>query len=400
MSSFYSNPNNHVPEVTPSDDWGDDGNHPQKGALPPRRHSGEIALIIPEQAGIRIGVRDFPPERPEADVETKFTVQEIGAVAIRLEKTLPRPSRIIAVENSSPAILPAIQTRHPRGEGRDWGVSRTSGLRWLVGGGCGVACVVIAAMSLMPVMRKRQDAGEKSIYSSIIVEEAEPVEGIEFTEELVRAEGRARAIFKHYATATDVDQFVKIVRSGEGIRETLLDNWRPLGLDRNWEPADDAAWSVVSSESIRTGLLEGYLPDYSRYAAYFIIENGRLHMDWEATAAYSSASYADLEAGNGDASVIRGLIGKGAFHTTEFPETEYRSLSLTSPEGLHTIWIYARKGTAVDDVLAELFDVGDILEKPLNQKHLVTLSLRRPDGNARANQWLVGEMLHIGWLVP
>jgi len=400
MSSIFSNPNNHVPEVTPDDGWEDDGNDSKVAMLPPRRVIEEVDLIVPHEQGILIDVKTYSSERRDFEGAAGFAVREIGGVPILLEESLPRAKRVVAVKSSTTATLPAYQPRHPRGEGREWGVSSKKGMLWLLLAGVGVVCVVITAMALWPRMQKKQDAGEKSVYSSASVEEEAPLDGLEKIEELSIAEGRAREIFKRYANAKEIDEFIPLVRNGAELRERIGRYWRPLGMKGAWEPARDAVWSVVSAGGIQTGVLTGLYPDFTKYSAIFIMENARPYLDWEATFAYSSATFAELDAGIGDPSVIRGYLASGEFYTADFPEYANRSMSLTSPDGQHTIWIYIKRGSMADGVLAELFDVGDILEKSTNQLHLVTVSLRRPNGITRPNQWLVGEMLHIGWLVP
>jgi glutamate/tyrosine decarboxylase-like PLP-dependent enzyme len=147
------------------------------------------------------------------------------------------------------------------------------------------------------------------------------------------------------------------------------------------------------------GLLQGEFPDHSQFSAYFTQTGNHPKLDWKATTAYGTASFKELVQNQGDASEIRGEISKAEFYNAAWPETDYRCYRLISPDGETVIWGYTRRGEATEHAIASLLDKGEIVKEAQNS-HKITLRLERGPTAAQANQWLIGEMLHIDWVTP
>jgi hypothetical protein len=145
--------------------------------------------------------------------------------------------------------------------------------------------------------------------------------------------------------------------------------------------------------------LEGDLPDHRKFAAYFTWQGGRLLMDWKATVAFGTATFEQLAEGKGDASEIRGEIAASDYYSAFWPEAEYRSYRLTSPDQESSIWCYVRRGDAAEGVVAPLFNRGVIIGESQSSRK-ITLRLVRGSPESLPNQWLIGEMLHVDWATP
>jgi hypothetical protein len=402
MNRALSDPNNHVPKLTPDDEWENEAEISLAGMLPPRRipsSADDDGSGKPADQGLRIESKiaaggTGASSRDSGGVD----VREIGGDVVRLERPVPAPGKIHRVA-ASPlgASAPEIRHRHPRGEGRDWGVADKIMAPWLPAVGLGVFIVVTGTLILWPILQDKQNTGEKSVYSSVTLEQEAPLEGLEETETLMLAEERARRMFERYAKARGIDHILPLLRNGDALRETHKHHWRPQAIPADWKVSENTTWTVVPVADRLVGELEGTLPDFSRFCAVFVIEDGRLRLDWEATHGHGTATFAELESGSGDGAAIRGRLSEAAFFPEDFPEAEFRSMLLASPDGERSLWVYSKRGTATDEVLAELFYAGVIIEKT-SSSHQVTLRLERPPGYSRPNQWIIGEVLHIGWV--
>lgn len=122
-------------------------------------------------------------------------------------------------------------------------------------------------------------------------------------------------------------------------------------------------------------------------------------MDWKATTGYGTAPFEKLTLGEGDASEIRGWLLTASFYTAVFPEADFVSFQLLSPDRREPLWCYARRGTLESQSLTTLFPHGEIIEER-NTSQKVTLMLERGDGQGLPNQWLVGKLLHKQWISP
>jgi hypothetical protein len=164
-------------------------------------------------------------------------------------------------------------------------------------------------------------------------------------------------------------------------------------------PSPDPVWTVEEVGGRSCGLLEGTFPDHSAFLAYFINDNGRLLLDWKATGAFGTATFAELEKNEGDGSEIRGEISSAEYYGSVWREAAYQSYRFISSDHETGIWVYARRGGDAEAALSPLLGKGEIIQDAPNAQK-VTLCLERGPVGSLSNQWLVREMLHKGWVAP
>ena len=144
-------------------------------------------------------------------------------------------------------------------------------------------------------------------------------------------------------------------------------------------------------------LLSGEHQDFTSFRAYFVVQNDILLLDWKATTAYSTASFADLTKGTGDASEVRGTMKPATLYTDVWPEGEYRCYQLLSPNGLDVIWCYAKLGTDEEKILHRHFLKGEIVDQK-DEALMQTLKLKRGSEDGLPNQWLIDGLHHREWI--
>ncbi|MEO5917775.1 MAG: hypothetical protein ABIS50_26320 [Luteolibacter sp.] len=404
MSSGFSDPNNHVPEVTPDDDWGDSDGHVGEinvavSVLPPRRSVADRAPTVaasPEN-GLRIEssvIRNDTFETPR-----QLKVQEINGSVVRLEQEDSAPPRVerIVTFHEKPARLDG--GKNPRGEGREWGRVHGSSPRWLIGTGAGIAALIVLGMYLLPKINATNAARKTPGSQMPLLEEDESPKVSEQLNWLLERQPEAIRIYRSFTQAAHFDEIIPMIRDGAVMKDTLAKSWQPMTVSSQWAPADDSSWIVVELAGHSCGLLEGNLPDHSKFAAYFINDHNRLLLDWKATTAYGTATFKELESGPCDGSEIRGVLSISTFYTANFPEADYQSFSLASPDEETAIWCYASRSSRDIGKIAQELQTGSIITEPKGPKKM-TLRLKRGPEGALPNQWLIEEMLHVDWVSP
>lgn len=400
MKSTLLDPNNHVPEVSPDDGWGDTQGvspEPTSGAnpvLPPRRiatpHNAAPAAAT-DQVGLRINPNLARGETP--DTPQRLEVQELKSGVVRLGSTSQKIPRQITFRERPPPESHEAQSLEVV---HQWGVSRRRPVRWIIAAGVGVLAIIILVMMLLPAINAPNAARQGPVEQPIVETK---IEGLEEMNLLFSKQAAAMRIFSTYVSASQVDEIIPLLREGEASREALPNHWRPQENLTSWEPAADSAWDVLDVAGRPCGLLRGTLPDQSGFSAYFILDGNRLLLDWKATSGFGTATFGQLEKGLGDSSEIRGEISSADYHNKLFPEREYQSYRLLSPDQQIAIWCYARRDEDPDQIISPLLH-ENYIGSEFYQSRKITLRLIRGPSGAQPNQWLIEKVLHLEWVTP
>lgn len=401
MESSLSDPNNHVPEATPEDVWGDPaglqaGSNGLVTVLPPKRSKLEAPAPAAgrEIEGIRIGETSarFPSDESAGGLE----VQEIDGTVVRLapeEPSAPKMPRHVQF-HERPKKTEVDPYR--RGEG-GWGRAHRHSVRWILGTSVGVAGLVVLALMLLPMINQSNAARPGD--QSLVLDSTDDIKGAEALNAMLSRQPEAEQVFRKYASATIVHDVLPLLREPDAVEPLLRQGeWKPL-LPGDWVPPEDTTWSVFDMNGTPYGVLEGTLPDYSRFAAYFLISEGHLQLDWKATTSHGSATMAELYKGLGNPAEIRAKIAPCGYFNAAFPEADYQSYQFVSSDSETAIWCYTRKGSEADISLSKLFRGGIILENS-QEPRKVTLRLERGPAGSFLNQWQVSEVISEDWITP
>lgn len=412
MNPKLIDPNNHVPDVAPDDAWGDVEGcltgpivveeivEPVPATLPaailpPKRPKEISAQGTPGDEGLRIdsNIQRRLPEEPEVRLE----VQEIDGSVVRLDPevpTAPRMPRQLTFHEKPPENPEA---RERQGEGREWGRASRFSIRWIAAISVTVAGVVISALVMLPKINQANAARPNEM--ELVIETDDNVEEIAAIQDMLARQPEATQMFREFATASLVDDVLPLLRDRQNVEPLVRGkDWAPIA-PADWTPSAGLNWFVFDEKGQAFGILEGSLPDFSNFSAYLALKDGQLHLDWKATTGYSTAGFDEMARGTGNTAEIRALASPSGFYTDVFPEQEYQSFQLFSPDGEQAVWAYTQRGSRVDADLGRVLSKGAILEEAQGKKK-VTLKLARSPGGGLPNQWLVEEMLHKDWITP
>lgn len=402
MKPLLTDPNNHAPEVSPDDGWDDAEDFAPKGissgtVLPPRRLLAERAALTPaEYAASGLRIESNVTRREAGDDCPRLDVQEISGDVIRLERASPglaKTGKQVVFQERPP------EEQKTSGEGLDWGIAKAISLRWIALIGTGVASVIIICLMILPSINKT-NAGRGTLpdHDMKAIDE-EQVEGMDAVNALIEKQPEAEQIFRIYLSATIVDEVLPLLLDADTVGASVRKSWHPTGIGKDWVPPQDTAWQVMKSGTRPYALLEGELPDYSKFSACFVTKGGKLLLDWKATNGYCTASFEKLTKKQGNTREIRGHLSRSNFYTDTWPEAEYQSYQLLEPAGEISVWCYARRTEAAGGACADLLRTGEILDQIENSRKITVRLAPGPTG-ALPNQWQIEELLHADWLTP
>lgn len=403
MDPALNDPRNHIPEVSPDDEWGDAEAIRPEGretgtVLPPKReHATAPPATKQNTKGLRI--ESNPASRRSEKPEQSLEVKEISGSVVRLNPEEPTAEKM--PRQHSFQQRPAASTEQPwhRAETQDWGKPKKHALRWILGASFGVISMIIGAMILLPLINKSN--AQRTAIGPTGLEPVEPTAILtdQALEELILKQAEAEQIFRFFACQSIVDDILPVIRNSESVEHLIRSHHQPGSLTKDWLPPEDTTWNVFYVDGLPFGVMEGKLPDYSGFTAYLTLTNDTLLLDWRATTGYGTATFDELSRNQGDSSEIRGWISPTVFYSTTFPEGEYQSYRFVSPDKGTSIWCYVSKSDPAAKSIGKLFQSGTILANTTDPKK-VTLQLTRGPSGALLNQWLIEDLHHNDWITP
>ncbi len=402
MNSSSPDPTPPVPEDVSADgrDHSDESAaeipHSSAVVLPPRRSARDLPDSHSPKGG-RVGLWIEPNvKRGETSNSSRLKVQEIRGDVVRLDPAVPNSPKPHRKTTFHKRPTRSKSSKKSHGEGASWGKAHHHSTRWLLGSGAAVIGIIIAAMWLLPAINA-PDAQRSGAPPKVAAPKGAKDDRL--LHGLLDKQPEALRIFHSYITASHVDEIVPLIRNGARMTELLRKNWKPSSIPKSWTPAADSNWAVAGHGGLAYGILQGALPDGSKFTAYFSHESDRLLLDWKATAAYGSATFAELAKNQGNPAEVRGVISRADFYTATWPEAEYQSYRLLSINEETTIWCYARRGSAANEAITPHFRKNSITGEVYDSRK-ITLQLERGPEGALPNQWLIGEMLYLDWVAP
>ena len=408
MNPRLPKPHNHVPEVSPNDGWADAvGSVPDSSrapqVLPPRRSPTDRMADAPTSSpdgastGLRIDlkvIRTQPSQSPQ-----KIEVQEIKSDIVRLDQMAPTPQKVARQATFHERPIREKDQSNSSGESSTWGATQKLPKLWIIGSGAGILVIVILVMALLPMINSlntRKNSGSSTGATPLTEEKIDHADALDL---MLTKQPEAVQLFRAYITATQVDDVIPLIGNGKALEETVRSRWVPVGVSKRWSPSLECTWSLKKIGGRPYGLLQGILPNQSPFVAYFTNDDNRLLLDWKATSGFSTATFAELEKNAGDPAEVRGEISLAPFYTSTWPEADYQSFRLTSPDGQDIIWCYSRRGEPPHEALAPFFRRDQIIVQTTDSWK-ITLRLAHGPTGTLPNQWLIGEMLHIDWVTP
>jgi len=390
----------HADEVSPEDVWGDSfGDEVDAGNtgtnLPPKRVKEAVPASGGAEGDVGLRIGGGLSSHAAGDAAPRIEVQEIDGSVVRLDPET-------ATEPWAPRQFTFQQRpagRSNAGEARDWGRSRKQPVIWLFGSGVAVLATVVGAVMLLPSIDKSIAARPRPGDTELVLEPDGMTAEAQAIKNMLARQAEAEGIFRALVTAPSVADILPLLRDAGGIAGLIQPNHYLLGGFVDRLPPKTDHWTALRSEDLTYGLLKGTLPDHSRFEAYFVIEDGRLVLDWKASSAFGTADFAELAQKRGNPAEIRAWISNAGFYTLAFPEDEFQCYQLLSPDRQQSVWAYSHRGGVAEALINSRLKGGYILQNE-EESMKATFRLEAGPADALANQWLIGELLHKDWIAP
>lgn len=389
-------------DVSPEDIWGDVAALEADAhgtVLPPRREKEENHA--PDEVGGGMGLRLGGGLSTHAAGETppRLEVQEINGSVVRLDPEIasePWAPRQISFQQR-----PAGQEdgRMASGEAREWGKPKKQPVIWIFGSGAAVVASVVWAVMMLPSIDKSSAARPRPGDTELVLEPDGMTTEAVAIKDMLAHQAEAEGIFHALVTTPSVADILHMLRDAGNVAGLIQKDHHLIGAFAGQRPPKTDHWTALQKEGVTYGLLKGTLPDHSNYEAYFVMENGRLVLDWKATIAFGTVDFGDLAQKRGNPAEIRAWISNAGFYTLAFPEDEYQCHQLLSPDKQQSVWAYSRRGGEVESFFSARLKGGYILPTE-TESMKATLRLEAGPSTALPNQWLIGELLHKDWIAP
>ncbi len=406
MTSRMDDPKNPAPEISSKDAWKD-----PLAKHSPECTSGPVVLPLPRAKNEFTALRNHSYGQPDAgfhitplshnadDSSDDLDVQKLEGNVVRLENavfTQAKNSRQ-ATFTPSPEAIPENSQLY--GEEHKWGRASKRSIRWIITGGLGVTVLVVFALMMLPTINEYNAIRPGLSQVGLVIDSAENIGKIENLNEWLARRPEAMQLFRVFATAQTADDTLPLIRDSQQIQELVRKNRQQPAAPRNWSPPPSSTWIAFEVGNRICGVLEGSLPDFSKFRAYMVTSGNDLVLDWKATTGHGSASFDELASGLGDPKEIRALISPSGYYNHIFTEADYQNYQLVSSDENLFIWCYARRGGPAHSELEKLFFEGEIL-KPEKLAYRVTVRLARGPKDTLPNQWVLEEFLHHEWVNP
>ncbi|MFM2199124.1 MAG: hypothetical protein RLZZ505_2556 [Verrucomicrobiota bacterium] len=343
---------------------------------------GAPLSITPERGSKRFRVNEISPQRP---------------VEKRVRKTPLTLSKTTGKWSSNEALMQ--NGRIQSAEELSTNVTNIRAtLVWIVCAGAFVISIVVGAILLSRPPKAESEVPKLTVFSD--TDRSKEGSGTKIKTSLntlINGENESKNIFARYARSKKVDDFIDIIYLPDKNRQIISNVWEPMGAGPGWKPGENSTWSVMENGGVQYGVLTGVLANFSGFHAVFRQDGDAMKMDWRATTGYSSAAYADLKQGLGDAAEIRAVLSPGDFYTFSLPEGEFRCYRLTAPDREENIWAYTKLNGKYDVKLASQF-IPSQLTGQAPSEIAVLLALARGPAQSLPNQWIISKVVRLNWL--
>lgn len=220
-------------------------------------------------------------------------------------------------------------------------------------------------------------------------------------------------IIEEMNEAEEVEELSKL------IRDSPFRSFHPIELEKigppmqtnslanfRWTPR--VVYSSEESGSKERGYLKvsGLREDKSPYELFFVVEDNRIVLDWDATQGWSEMPLSELsEEKPRKPMLMRCRVSKHASYDQKFGETPYSGYVISGDSADNFIFAYVNLdtpgGRSIDRDLQLLLNYGSWLtDEPPRENAKVTLRVRFRESIGEKGQFEISEFLHGGWVTP
>lgn len=222
-----------------------------------------------------------------------------------------------------------------------------------------------------------------------------------------------KSIIQEINTAKSYDEISGLLRKTIDSKSKNFD-LNAWGVERLTSPLSGFQWKEMTaqlsdqSRDVAVGYIKvsGRRSDHSQYRAYFVHQDGRVMIDWEATIGWSKPSFSELLQSKPRQEIsVRCLLEKQPGYEIQLGENGYSGYLISSPDlNSYTVAYVALntdRNQQIDRKLKATLNFGSFITKepPVKNKR-VTLKIRYHEELGEDGSFEITEFSHDDWLTP
>jgi len=314
----------------------------------------------------------------------KLTREEV----LRLEAT-DEPLQVKRIDRLQAAMGGAVQApvdERPARRKRAWA--------W----GLAAAALSIGVMGVVSGMVYHFAVGD--VEGETFLEKFAMEEGVEALEKgaddgLTKRVDQAWGLLETMTATTSAGESRPLLRGQEAMPDEWIEWWKGLELPLRSEvsvesgPGDDGVKEWFSLLITPAGR--------SQLRAVFVVEEGRVLLDWEATHAVGEVQFEDLpDVEEGREVGMRLVVSPDHYHDNRYPEAMWFCYRFSDGRGGERGWLYARRGSAGARAMeGELMRSSELVKEPMSSRVRVRI---RNGGLGGRRQFELTKVEGLSWI--
>lgn len=305
----------------------------------------------------------------------------------------PNPSTVVMEEQSS-----------PKRDEHTWGKkSTTRDHRWIWS--FSALAIILMFAGIAFVVRKKESphltAAQANGGFEVLSEDAPirlpmPI----YQQKPYQTQVRCTEIFQQVVSATDATTIIPLARPTPTLEASLRRHWQPWQSMPKMEQNDQVLFDTAEVQGQDFLTMSGLCEDGSPFLAFFVEQNGKIQIDWEATIAAGEAKIDTLVANPTEHPIaMRAVITPSPYYLPTLPESDYESYQLSFPGNETIVWAYAPRDSMAHQKINEiLLQHNELLDVVLEAR--ITLKIRKTKGPSSQHRFFITEVLHKDWVMP
>ena len=258
---------------------------------------------------------------------------------------------------------------------------------WMLIGGGSLFALIVAGV-LVAMKDGNKQAAQVPTKPLKPVPESAAGQSLKKNDAAITAE--AEPLARKFLEATSVDEILPLLRNRD-VAEARIRKFYP---DGKISAPGMAAFNTLSEVSRMGSFLSFNIRtrDFEDKALTYVDTPEGLKIDWECWVGWSATSWDDFVSSKStETKVFRLNLGSVDYYNVGFKDDQkWQSYRLISPDGKHSIYGYAERGSVLN---ARLRPPPDIKQMPM------ILALKFPENATSANQVIIESLVAEGWAV-
>lgn len=206
--------------------------------------------------------------------------------------------------------------------------------------------------------------------------------------------------FKKFTAAKNIAEALPHIRQEEHTQALLAKRWKPWPSPPNWLSLNECTEEIETSTKRPFLWLTGLNEDQSAFHCFFVYQDNRFVVDWEATTQLGDTSLSTLANFPTEAEItMRITLSASPYYLPTLSEKDYESYKITSSSDDTILWGYVARNSAAHQQITELLRSDAFLVETVPSARAI-IKLKKIDSIAGKNRFFITEMLHKDWVIP